>query len=136
MFSNCHLPHERAGHDDEELEEERRLLFVGITRAKTGLHISYARYRTVRGQLLRTIPSQFLFELGSSVSDFVHEPAAPAPTSSADTFSPGELVRHKSFGLGRVQRFLDMGDNSVVEVRFNTGVTKTLMVKFAQLSRQ
>ncbi|MHC4457835.1 MAG: 3'-5' exonuclease, partial [Planctomycetota bacterium] len=56
------LPHERSiiGEDEEELEEERRLFFVGITRAKSGLHISYARYRTFRGQLLRTIPSQFL----------------------------------------------------------------------------
>ncbi|MHC4458045.1 MAG: ATP-dependent helicase, partial [Planctomycetota bacterium] len=56
------LPHERStiGENEEELEEERRLFFVGITRAKSGLHISYARYRTFRGQLLRTIPSQFL----------------------------------------------------------------------------
>jgi len=61
------LPHERASYsdDEDELEEERRLFFVGVTRAKTGLHISYARYRTVRGQMLRTIPSQFLFQLGS-----------------------------------------------------------------------
>jgi DNA helicase-2/ATP-dependent DNA helicase PcrA len=59
------LPHERSNtNDEQDLEEERRLFFVGITRAKLGLYISYARYRTVRGQMLRTIPSQFLFELG------------------------------------------------------------------------
>ena len=64
------LPHERSNSDDEdEIEEERRLFFVGITRAKTNLYISYARYRTTRGQLLRTIPSSFLYELGADFAD-------------------------------------------------------------------
>ena len=61
------LPHERANNSQDELEEERRLFFVGMTRAKTNLYISYARYRTFRGQFLRTIPSQFLYELGSGL---------------------------------------------------------------------
>jgi len=43
------------------------------------------------------------------------------------------LVRHDFFGLGRVKEFIDMGENSVVVVRFNTGQTKTLMIKFADL---
>jgi len=58
------LPHERSAESEEELEEERRLFFVGIARAKHRLNISYARYRTYHGQLMRTSPSQFLFELG------------------------------------------------------------------------
>jgi DNA helicase-2/ATP-dependent DNA helicase PcrA len=58
------LPHERSAGDEDETEEERRLLFVGITRAKAQLYISCARYRTVRGQMLRTIPSPFIYELG------------------------------------------------------------------------
>ena len=65
------LPHERANDSHEELEEERRLFFVGVTRAKTNLYVSYAQYRTFRGQLLRTIPSQFLYELGPGL---MHEP--------------------------------------------------------------
>jgi len=134
------LPHERSntGEDDEQLEEERRLLFVGITRAKTALYISYARYRTVHGQFLRTIPSPFLFELGA---DFVEETRDDIEHDDIDVseheaqFKPGQLVRHEIFGLGRVKEFTDMGDNSIVSVKFNSGQTKSLMVKYANLSK-
>ena len=57
------LPHERSRHDEEKLEEERRLLFVGITRAREELQISYAQYRAFRGQACPTVPSSFLMEL-------------------------------------------------------------------------
>jgi DNA helicase-2/ATP-dependent DNA helicase PcrA len=146
------LPHERANGNQDELEEERRLFFVGVTRAKTNLYVSYARYRTFRGQLLRTIPSQFLYELGS---DFIHQvpeseeevqqcrlPPAPrsqplpaAPTRPAP-FAPGELVRHKSFGLGRVKKFVDMGANSVIVISFNSGQTKSLLLQYAELTKE
>ena len=145
------LPHERSGEDGDDLEEERRLLFVGVTRAKTNLYISYARYRTVRGQTLRTIPSQFLFELGpglmhSSVEQEDRPQAEPAfpkarpgPSPSNGTkapqFVPGQLVRHKTFGLGRVRKFVDMGANSVVVISFNSGQTKSLLLQYADLVR-
>jgi DNA helicase-2/ATP-dependent DNA helicase PcrA len=57
------LPHERSLHKDEELEEERRLAFVGMTRAKEELYLSHARLREFRGQTLYAIPSMFLEEL-------------------------------------------------------------------------
>jgi DNA helicase-2/ATP-dependent DNA helicase PcrA len=57
------LPHFRAEMSEDELEEERRLCFVGITRAMRRLHLSCARYRTIRGVSERTIPSRFLSEL-------------------------------------------------------------------------
>ncbi|WP_422930614.1 ATP-dependent helicase [Singulisphaera sp. PoT] len=57
------LPHSRANQDDKELEEERRLLFVGITRAERELYLSHCRVREFRGQRQATIPSQFLREL-------------------------------------------------------------------------
>jgi len=145
------LPHERSRESGDELEEERRLFFVGVTRAKTNLHVSYARYRTVRGQLLRTIPSQFLYELGS---DLVQPPddldgdgraddsqlgrRSPPPSSSrkgTPEFAPGQLVRHKTFGLGRVKKFVDMGANSVVVIAFNSGQTKSLLLQYADLSK-
>ncbi len=146
------LPHERANGNQEELEEERRLFFVGVTRAKTNLYVSYARYRTFRGQLLRTIPSQFLFELGPG---FVHQvpepddescpsrpPRAPQSTPLSSEmaphpapFVPGELVRHKTFGLGRVKKFVDMGANSVIMISFNSGQTKSLLLQYAELTK-
>ncbi|MHC4439731.1 MAG: ATP-dependent helicase, partial [Planctomycetota bacterium] len=137
------LPHERSntGEDDEQLEEERRLFFVGITRAKTGLNISYARYRTVRGQFLRTIPSQFLFELGT---DFAEQPQDDNfdvdghddynTSQIMPRFKKGQLVRHEKFGLGRIKQFTDMGENSVVVIKFNSGQTKSLVLKYANLS--
>jgi DNA helicase-2/ATP-dependent DNA helicase PcrA len=131
------LPHERSNtfENDDELEEERRLFFVGITRAKAGLYLSCARYRTVRGQLLRTIPSQFLFELGVDFTEQAQENDYESDNISQKLphFSPGQLVRHESFGLGRVKEFDDMGENSVVIVEFNSGQTKSLMVKYANL---
>jgi DNA helicase-2/ATP-dependent DNA helicase PcrA len=57
------LPHSRSREDSDKLEEERRLLFVGITRAEEQLQLSYADYRPFRGALCPTIPSQFLAEL-------------------------------------------------------------------------
>jgi len=57
------LPHERSTEDPEKFEEERRLLFVGITRAKQELQLSCAQYRAFRGDRRPTIPSQFLMEL-------------------------------------------------------------------------
>ena len=134
------LPHERSSTgEDDELEEERRLFFVGITRAKKRLSISYSQYRTMRGQLLRTIPSQFLFELGVDIGEQQEENESREEHDDIDVdqttvhFEPGQLVRHKSFGLGRIKDFIDMGENSIVTVKFNTGQTKSLIVKYAGL---
>ncbi|MHC4616561.1 MAG: ATP-dependent helicase [Planctomycetota bacterium] len=134
------LPHERSTNDEDELEEERRLFFVGMTRAEAGLHISYARYRTFRGQMLRTIPSQFLYELGIDFDDRskenqYHHEQADDDGEAARQFIAGQLVHHKSFGLGTVKEFVDMGENSIVVVKFNTGQTKSLVVKYAGLSK-
>jgi DNA helicase-2/ATP-dependent DNA helicase PcrA len=136
------LPHERSttNEDLSELEEERRLFFVGITRAKAWLHISHARYRTIRGQQLRTIPSQFLYELGPTVTEQTEgdpdfdDDIDPVEIPNSK-FKKGQLVRHKTFGRGIVKNFVDMGENSIVEVEFNSGRTKSLMLKYANLSK-
>jgi DNA helicase-2/ATP-dependent DNA helicase PcrA len=69
------LPHERSREEEHALEEERRLLFVGITRAKQKLKISIARRRDFRGQRTLTIPSQFLMELPRDQMDLVESEA-------------------------------------------------------------
>ena len=140
------LPHQRANYEEnqEELEEERRLLFVGMTRAKFNLYISFAKYRVIQGQSLRSIPSQFLYELDSEfekkekdidsqideTTDFYDD-----EPDDSESFTVGQLVRHNSFGLGRVKKFVDMGANSIILVQFNTGQTKSLMLKYANLSK-
>jgi len=131
------LPHERSASSSEELEEERRLFFVGITRAKDCLWISYSRYRTFHGQFLRTIQSPFLYEIGVEVRNAAEDEDDDAGFEdtgwAVPKFIVGELVGHKSFGLGRVREYVDIGEDSVVVVKFNTGQTKTLMVKYAKL---
>jgi len=142
------LPHERStngGADD--LEEERRLFFVGMTRARQTLHIAYARHRVIRGQFMRSTPSQFLYEIGFAgesgsfdsgwgepnyfASD---EPKLAAAKKAGQLYAVNELVEHPKFGLGRVKEYLDLGEDSIVVVQFNSGNTKSLMVKYAKLS--
>ncbi len=134
------LPHARSSDNDEELEEERRLFFVGITRAKAGLYVSYARHRLLRGQVTRTIPSQFLYQIGADSvlcepeqTNYYEEDSQVSQTQA--DFAPGDLVKHELFGFGRVKEFIDMGENSVVVVKFDTGQTKSLMLKYANLSK-
>jgi len=140
------LPHERSSDSEDELEEERRLFFVGMTRAKDNLHISYARERVFRGQYLRTVPSQFLYEVGyspyardSDLEDDEFDEDFSQIASEADLgaykFTVGELVEHSKFGIGKVSEFHNMGASSIVIVRFSSGKTKSLMVKYAKLSR-
>jgi DNA helicase-2/ATP-dependent DNA helicase PcrA len=141
------LPHERSCENDDEIEEERRLFFVGITRAKSELTINYCRYRNIRGQFLRSVASKFLYELGLDISqnenpvhdswyetdDFEDDFEEDIYQSKTNRLSKNQLVRHGKFGLGRVQQYTDMGENSTVVVKFNSGRTKTLMVKYANL---
>jgi len=147
------LPHERSVDNDDETEEERRLFFVGITRAKVNLFIAFAKYRQIRGQTLRTIPSQFLYELGLAFSEssersdtnyfkstidnrqsaISNHQSSIINNQSSPRFRPGDIVVHKKFGIGTVKDFADTGDNSVVTVAFNTGQTKSLALKYAKL---
>jgi len=72
------LPHERSRQDPQQLEEERRLTFVGITRAQEELQLSMARYRDFRGRRRTTIPSHFLMELPrEEMALEMFEPAEP-----------------------------------------------------------
>jgi len=69
------LPHERSREDPDELEEERRLLFVGMTRAQEELQLSLAQYRAFRGQFRPVIPSQFLMELPREEMELIEPPS-------------------------------------------------------------
>ena len=142
------LPHERSlAGAGEELEEERRLFFVGITRARKTLHITYARHRVIRGQFIRSTPSQFLYEIGfegegdsfnsgwDKIDHYSQVPPTPKPKAKpGQAYQINQLVQNSKFGLGRVQEYLDLGEDSIVVVQFNSGTTKRLMVKYAKLS--
>jgi DNA helicase-2/ATP-dependent DNA helicase PcrA len=140
------LPHSRARDSVNELEEERRLCFVGITRAQERLVLSKAQYRTVRGLRERTVTSPFLNELppeflkvedrtgaesfgGGPDDRFVHED----PKGMARQFRKGQLVRHPTFGLGRIADVSGAGRHTRAVVEFNTAGRKTLILEHARL---
>ncbi len=146
-FEDGLLPHERANHSPQELEEERRLAFVGITRAERHLMLTNAKYRTVFGQTLPTIPSRFLQELPPEVIDVedVADEALEAQDEGfggvqrsraardAGQYPPGTLVRHPQFGLGRVVQVQPMGAHTKARIDFNTAGAKTLVLQYARL---
>lgn len=78
------LPHERSISDDAEIEEERRLAFVGITRAEEELQLSYAVQRDFRGQRRRTVPSSFLMEMPREEIELTQAPMPEADWSQPD----------------------------------------------------
>lgn len=142
------LPHERSIGSSDDIEEERRLFFVGMTRARKTLQVFYARHRVIRGQFIRSTPSQFLYEIGfegetlifdaewetPKVEHLYEAQAAPSSRSSIP-FEVDELVEHAKFGLGRIKEIIDLGEDSIVVVKFNSGNTKSLMVKYAKLQK-
>lgn len=142
------LPHQRANNNDKELEEERRLAFVGITRAERYLYLTHAKSRTIFGQSQHTIRSRFLDELPEDAIEFVrpsededdYDPFAGRPLRSvaarqAELFPAGTKVRHPQFGIGEVLDVVAMGSITRASVRFNTHGRKTLILQYANLER-
>jgi DNA helicase-2/ATP-dependent DNA helicase PcrA len=144
------LPHSRARGNEEELEEERRLCFVGVTRAQEKLILSKATHRTVRGLRERTIASPFLNEMSQQdleivdrsgvesfdaddEDDYVQRQMEQAAQRLGAQFKRGQLVRHKQFGLGRVSEITPMGSQTRAIIEFNTVGRKTLILEYAKL---
>ena len=133
------LPHSRARNSPDELEEERRLCFVGITRAQEKLFLSRAYARTLMGRRERTVPSPFLKEMPAEhievidrmANDFTA--AGSIATLSKIGVRAGQLVRHASFGLGRVAEVQEGGQNTRVVVEFSRYGKKIMIWEYAKL---
>src|SRR5438093_3247998 len=130
------FPHARALEEAEGLEEERRLCYVGMTRAKQHLYLSHARTRTIFGSTMPGVPSRFLEEVPAELVT-KPTPAPPAVTWMEEerdipTFAVGDHVRHASFGEGRVLGVEGEGVRAVVTVQFAQGV-KRLALGYAPL---
>lgn len=137
------LPHSQSSGDEHEIEEERRLCFVGMTRAKRFLHLSHTNARSTFGRMEGAIPSRFLSEIRSDDvewddqsqhqesatpwGDFGRRQAA-SNFGSSSKFRPGQMVRHPQFGMGTVM----LVEQDRARVAFKTG-TKTLMLEYARL---
>ncbi|GHU09001.1 ATP-dependent DNA helicase PcrA [Alphaproteobacteria bacterium] len=132
------FPHSRALFDVAEMEEERRLAYVGMTRAREELVLTAASQRMLYGNFQANPPSRFLTDVDAEASS---EPAILQARSlqpnSGPTFVPdpielsiGDQVQHKIFGTGIVEEI----DGTVVAVQFSTG-RKKLNVAFAPLEK-
>ena len=116
------------------LEEERRLCYVGMTRARQELYMSYAQSRLQFGSRSYNSPSRFLDDMGMSLSMVHTEPATPVYDDALDEVMPyevGDMVRSLQFGDGEV---IDI-DGMAVSVRFTNGSTKKLNVQYARLEK-
>ena len=136
------FPHQRSSHDPAQLEEERRLCYVGITRARRKLTLSYTQHRRMHGadfypqpsRFLREIPARLIDEvrLGGTVRrEFFSKAAAAA---AADTpFGPGQRVVHARFGEGTVLNLEGQGSHTRVQVNFERAGSKWLVLAYANL---
>ena len=143
------FPHGRSVGEARQLEEERRLAYVGVTRARQRLYLSYAEQRTWYGQQQYPSPSRFV---GEMPAELLHEvrprakrlpslaPARPTPATSAMPTAPGaglrprQRVRHPQFGDGVVLEVEGAGYHARARIDFpQSGGTKWLVVAYARL---
>ncbi|MHC5115044.1 MAG: ATP-dependent helicase [Planctomycetota bacterium] len=136
------LPHYRAAESEAQLEEERRLCFVGITRAERRLVLSRAITRTHRGLRERTIESRFLAELPADATrreeaamDEFSDPGYGSGQGPGADLPAGTLVRHPTFGLGRVETVMARPAGASARITFETVGPKTLILEYARLER-
>ena len=159
-FEEGLFPGMRAIGEIDEMEEERRLCYVAITRAKQTLTICHAKQRMLYGRTNASMPSRFLREIPDSVtvkkggyqayqgvrnyystSSYAQRSsvnpssygltADPAPKSSYLELNKGDMVQHTAFGRGMVLSVLKMGGDALLEIAFDQIGTKKLMAKTA-----
>lgn len=141
------FPHKLSSNDPVRLEEERRLCYVGMTRAMQHLTICYAEKRRLYGEenfsrpsrFIKEIPSEYIREvrMQSFSSGFVGSVAETSATWSTEESAPfqlGQRVYHQKFGEGVVLNFEGDGRHARVQVNFDDAGSKWLMTEYANLS--
>ncbi|BBY45913.1 DNA helicase [Mycolicibacterium celeriflavum] len=152
------FPHMRALGDPTELSEERRLAYVGITRARQRLYLSRAKVRSSWGQPMLNPESRFLKEIPQHLIDWRRTDPTPsfsAPVSGAGRFGaprpsptrsgagkrpllvlePGDRVTHDKYGLGRVEEVTGVGESAMSLIDFGSSGRVKLMHNHAPISK-
>ena len=146
---------------DAEIEEERRLAYVAVTRAKKQLYITRAKQRMLFGQtrfnqpsrFIREIPDELLERTGETMKTFTSSigaspskpqtasrgfsgaPAVSAPSKNTTVFNVGDTVNHKAYGEGIVLSARPMGNDTLLEIAFTNAGTKKIMANFAKVEK-
>ncbi len=140
------FPHSMSAEDPARLEEERRLCYVGMTRAMGQLYMSYAENRRLHGKESYPLPSRFLREIPTEVTEEVRaRPAIARPFTArggalndameSTGFDLGQRVAHPKFGEGVVLNAEGQGSSARVQVNFEAVGSKWLVVSYANLQR-
>jgi DNA helicase II / ATP-dependent DNA helicase PcrA len=149
------FPHSRTFDDKDEIEEERRLAYVGLTRARERLYISRAEYRSTWGAPNYNPPSRFLEEIpedvivwrnqssDSLISSMTRKsrtttappPRATGKKSMAMELAVGERVSHDTFGLGTVVAVAGAGDKAEATINFGQYGEKRLLLRYAPVEK-
>lgn len=158
------FPGQRSMTSDDDIEEERRLAYVGLTRAKKNLYLSHAVERMLFGSTSRNRTSRFLKELPSELLDLQHQNIernefegnshniiastnislqeqlankrrAEKPVVKSIDFSVGDRVSHNIFGEGTVLAATKMSNDTMLEVAFDVKGTKKIMANFAKIKK-
>ena len=153
-FEDGLFPGMRAIGDIDEMEEERRLCYVALTRAKKSLTVSYAKQRMLYGKTSASLPSRFLREIPESLTikkgNYIPSTYTPRVTwqqprvdyskssisiptkiTALTDFKKGDMVQHTAFGRGMVLSVIKMGNDALLEIAFDQIGTKKLMAKTA-----
>lgn len=155
------FPHSRTLMDQAQVEEERRLAYVGITRAERQLYVTNAVTRTMYGRISAYMPSRFLAEIPPQFMEDYHRKSAmpqsrttavpgkqrvsiltkpvasslPKKHAVTDTFAKGDKVRHKIWGIGTVLDVIGEGPNMQMKIQFPTKGVRQVVVKYAPLEK-
>ena len=155
------FPHSRTLLDPAQVEEERRLAYVGITRAERQLYVTNATTRTMYGRISAYMPSRFLAEIPPQLMEDYHRKSAmpqrrttavpgkqrvsiltkpvasslPKKHAVTDTFAKGDKVRHKIWGIGTVLDVIGEGPNMQMKIQFPTKGVRQVVVKYAPLEK-
>jgi DNA helicase-2/ATP-dependent DNA helicase PcrA len=139
------FPHGRSMESPNQLEEERRLCYVGITRAMKKLYLTYAESRRLHGSDVFNPPSRFIKEIPAEYIDEIRPRASVnVPYKRTSQASPmdfkeeigialGQKVLHPKFGQGIVLNYEGSGESARVQINFESAGTKWLVLSFANL---
>lgn len=142
------FPHEQSAYEASGLEEERRLMYVAVTRARQRLYLSYAQSRMLHGQVRYGIPSRFLDEIpeallkrlnatasAGKLADQNLQSAPSSPQKNAMPWKIGQSVAHAKFGQGVVVSYEGNSNDLRVQVNFGKAGMKWLALEYAKLEK-